>query len=263
MADEPLRVAALSTTPVKSLRIARPAAIELEPGGARGDRRFFLLDERGRMVNGKVHGELQQVSAELSEHGELLLRLPGSEVRGPVRLGEQLEASFYSRPRPVRLVEGPFSEALSDRAGARLRLVTDAGGASAVDRGTEGAVTLVSSASVAALAAFAGREAVDARRFRMTIEVEGLEAFAEDGWVGADVRVGAATIRPLGHVGRCLVTSRDPDSGEIDLPTLDLLRELRGEAATTEPLALGIYAAVLAPGAVRVGDEVRPPGPTA
>lgn len=257
MAEERPRVAALAMTPVKSLRIARPPSLWLERDGARGDRRFFLVDEAGRMVNAKRHGALQQVRAELCEDGALLLRLPGGEVRGEVRLGAKLRTSFYSQERAARAVDGPFSAALSEHVGAPLRLVTDAGGSPAVDRGAQGAVTIVSAASVAALARAAGARPLDARRFRMTIELAGTEAFAEDAWIGRELRVGGARIRPEGHVGRCLVTSRDPDSGEIDVPTLELLRELRSDAQTSEPLALGVHAAVLAAGEVRVGDAVE------
>lgn len=46
-----------------------------------------------------------------------------------------------------------------------------------------------------------------------------------------------------------------PDSGAIDLPTLDLLGRYRREAATSEPLALGIYGEVLECGSVRVGGD--------
>ena len=59
-----------------------------------------------------------------------------------------------------------------------------------------------------------------------------------------------------GHVGRCLVTSRDPETGEVDLPTLDLLGAYRRDLDTTEPLPFGIYGEVLVPGVVRVGDAV-------
>ena len=90
----------------------------------------------------------------------------------------------------------------------------------------------------------------------MLIEVEGLDAHAEDGWVGRSARVGEATIRFHGHVGRCLITSRDPDTGRVDVPTLDILGCYRRDLATTEPLPFGIYGAVIEPGAVRVGDPV-------
>ena len=59
-----------------------------------------------------------------------------------------------------------------------------------------------------------------------------------------------------GHVGRCLITSRDPDTGEVDLPTLDVLGAYRTGLDTTEPLPFGIWGRVVSPGAVSVGDEV-------
>jgi MOSC domain-containing protein YiiM len=45
-------------------------------------------------------------------------------------------------------------------------------------------------------------------------------------------------------------------SGAVDLPTLDLLRSFRSGAPTSEPLAFGVYAEVLRPGIVELGDEV-------
>ena len=61
-----------------------------------------------------------------------------------------------------------------------------------------------------------------------------------------------------GHVGRCLFTSRHPETGEINLPTLDILRSYRDEVQSTEPLPFGIFGEVLRPGPIRVGDAVAP-----
>lgn len=230
----------------------------LDRDGAQGDRAFFLVDERGRMVNGKRSAALNQVVAELGADGELSLSFPdGRRVEGEPVFGDPIEVRFYSLMRPARAIEGPFSDALSAHAGMPLRLVAFDPGRSAVDRGAQGAATLLCRSSAGALAAAAGRESIDTRRFRMTIELDGCEPFAEDGWIGRELRIGGARLRPMGHVGRCTVTTLDPDSGEVDLPTLDLLRELRGEAATSEPLAIGVHCAVLEPGAVALGDPVE------
>ena len=51
----------------------------------------------------------------------------------------------------------------------------------------------------------------------MTIGVDGVEAHAEDGWIGERVRVGGAVVAVRAHVGRCAVTTRDPDTGLRDL----------------------------------------------
>jgi hypothetical protein len=210
------------------------------------------------MVNAKRSAALNQVVAELGADGELSLSFPdGGRVAGEPALGEPIEVRFYSLMRPARAIEGPFSGALSEHVGMPLRLVAFHPGRSSVDRGAQGAATILCRSSAEALAQAAGRDSIDTRRFRMTIELDGCEPFAEDGWIGRELRIGAARLRPMGHVGRCTVTTLDPDSGEVDLPTLDLLRELRGDAGTTEPLAIGVHCAVLEPGEVAVGDPVE------
>ena len=233
----------------------------LERGGARGDRAFFIVDDRGLMINAKRHPAMNQVVAELGEDGRLAMEFPdGRRVAGEPQPGEQLQVRFYSLIRPARAIEGPFTQALSEHVGAPVRLVAFDPDRSAVDRGAQGAATLLCRASADAIAAAAGRESIDTRRFRMTIELDGCEPFAEDAWIGRELRVGGARLRAMGHVGRCTVTTLDPDSGEADLPTLDLLRELRCGAATTEPLAVGLHCAVLEPGEVALGDPVQVEG---
>jgi uncharacterized protein YcbX len=251
-------VSRLSVTAIKGTRVRDVAQLELDVTGARGNRRFYLIDERGRMHNGKQLGRLQAVRVDLSaETGSLELRFPDRPpVRGSVSLGEAVATRFFSRPREDRLVDGPWAQALSDFVGQPLRLVATE---TAVDRGRRGAASLISRASLARLAEEAGEDDVDARRFRMLIEVDGLHAHDEDRWVGSDVRVGGSVIRWHGHVGRCLVTGRDPETGEPTLPTLDLLGAYRGELDdTTEPLPFGIYGEVIEPGRVCVGDPVAP-----
>jgi uncharacterized protein YcbX len=245
-------------TVVKGLRVVAHEDIELTRHGAAGDRRFYLVDERGRMVNGKQLGNLNEVVASY-DHDERQLELRfrnGTRVAGTVDLGPPLQTTFYSRPAQARELLGAFGEALSDHTGRPVRIVEGLD-RSGIDRGRAGAVSLVSRASIAALARIAGAEQVDARRFRMLVVIGGLgEAHEEDTWVGERIRVGSAVVRVRGHVGRCNITHRDPETGTADLPTLDLLRSYRAGLDTTEPLAFGVYGEVLEPGRVAVGDAV-------
>ena len=258
MSSSRLTVAALAIAPVKGLRLQRVEHVEVGLRGVVGDRRFYLVDERGRMVNGKLTGALQQVSAEIDEELLTLAFPDGSRVSGEVVLGEPLESTFFSSDRTARLLEGSFAEALSEHAGRALRIVAPADASAAQDRGGErAAVSLLTRASIDELARAAGVPSVDGRRFRMNVEVEGASPFEEDGWVEREISVGEARVRFRGHVGRCLVTRRDPDTGTLDLETLELLARLRAGAATSEPLALGIYGAVTRAGSVRLGDPVR------
>lgn len=255
-----ITVTGLATTPVKGARLEPVESLALDRDGARGNRRFYVIDDRDRMLNAKQLGGLVSVVAEYrADDGRLALTFPGGDVAaGVVSLGDSVRTRFFSLMSQARLVEGPWSAALSAYFGRPLRLVDADPDEGAVDRGRRGGATLISRASIGRLAAAAGVPDVDERRFRMLIEIDGVDAHAEDGWVGGRTRIGEAVIAWDGHVGRCLVTSRDPDSGQIDLPTLDILRDYRGGCATTEPLPFGIYGAVMEPGAVRVGDPVTP-----
>jgi uncharacterized protein YcbX len=250
-----VHVTALSVCPVKGTRLRRVESVQVGVDGASGNRRFFVIDERDRMVNSKVLGDLQTVLAEAA-NGSLRLTFPdGQAIEAPLALGEQLTASFFSAKVDARVLDGPWAAALSDYLGQPVRLVEAEG---SVDRGEIGAASLISEASLDRLASEAGVSDVDPRRFRMLIEIDGVDAHEEDDWVGQRTRVGEALVAWGGHVGRCLITSRDPDSGRIDLPTLDVLRSYRRDAVTTEPLPFGIYGSVLENGVVRLGDTVTP-----
>ena len=249
----------ISIAPVKGLALVHPDEVELGPAGVAGDRRFWLLDADGRLVNGKRHGSLMRVRAEWNEATRrLALAFPdGETVEGVVELGEPVDATLWGKPHPSRRVDGPWQEALSRYAGEPLTLLWSEAGA--VDRGVRGgAVTVVSRASLERLREEAGAEApVDGRRFRMLLEIDGVAAHEEDEWIGRRVQVGEAVVAPVGDVGRCAVTTKDPDTGVSDLDTLGALARYRREGRT-EKLPFGIHGAVVVPGRVRVGDVVRP-----
>ena len=191
--------------------------------------------------------------------GDPLLRFPdGSEVVGDVELGERIVTSFFGRPVEGRLVEGPWNDALADYVGRPVRLARTEREGDGVDRGRLAGATLVSTGSLEALRDAAGEDGpVDGRRFRMTIGIEGVEPHGEDGWIGSQVCVGRATVAVREHVGRCAVTTLDPDRGVRDLDTLGTIAAYRGDVQTREPLPFGVWCEVVEPGRVAVGDPVE------
>jgi len=56
-------VTSISYAPVKGLGLVQVDEVELERTGVRENRRFHLIDDDGRLINGKFAGTLVQVAA--------------------------------------------------------------------------------------------------------------------------------------------------------------------------------------------------------
>ena len=79
----------------------------------------------------------------------------------------------------------------------------------------------------------------------MLFELEGCAPHEEDGWVKRHLRIGEATIRIRGDVGRCAITTQNPETGEPDFDTLRTISTYRGFTENGE---------VTEPGRVSIGD---------
>ena len=253
-----ITVARITVTPLKGTRLQQPDAVELTPLGIPGNRRYHLVDERGRLFSCSDLGSLMRIIARHDAATETLaLDLPdGTRVTaGPADLGDGHVTDFYGRPVPGRFVDGPAAAAVSRFAGRPLRLVqADAEG----DGPDEHRLTLVSLASVADLGARHGRPDLDPGRFRMNLELDGCAPYEEDGWEGRAVRAGGAVIRVRGQVPRCVATTRDPATGDKDFDTLKAISAYRPLIREPRGIPFGMHAEVETPGRVALGDPVEP-----
>ena len=111
-------------------------------------------------------------------------------------------------------------------------------------------VLVVNMATVAAFALAAGM-AVDHRRFRANLYVDGLEPEEELHWLGRRIRAGEAELEVIKRCDRCVVITRDPDTTVASPALLRVLTE-------TSETFMGIYCRVVRPGAVTVGDLIGP-----
>ena len=237
-------VTALAIAPVKGLRVVAAHELEIGPAGAAGDRAFLVVDTANALLLSSRTPALLQVAAAW-QHGTLTLEFPdGRVVTAVPEPGEAAStANYEGRPITGRLVEGELAAALSEHLGREVRLLARDPDARGAD---DAPVTLMSEASLGALGI------PDARRFRMTITIDGVAAWEEHGWGGRELAAGDAVLRVTEPVPRCVVTTRDPDSGRRDAPTLKRLAELRGKRDVT----FGVWCEVVAPGRVRVGDQL-------
>jgi len=249
------RVARFSIAPVRSLGLEHPTEIELTERGVLEDRRFYLIDDAGRLVDRLVVPRLVQVAAHTNPDATTLrLAFPdGQIVEDEIRLGEAIDTPIHGRTGVGHVVDGPWAHPLSHFAGRPLRIVrTDRPG------GTRSAhpATLLTDGSLARLGAELGVGWVDPRRFRMLIDLEGGEAHEEDRWVGGRVALGDTILRISAPVPRCAITTQDPNTGQLDLDTLRAIKEYRG-LANGKDLLFGVWGEVERPGTIRVGDELR------
>ncbi len=245
-------VTRLLHSPVKGLALTEQPLLELGPLGAPFDRRFFVVNAAGELAGSWSHGRLCLTHAEY-DGATLTMRFPDGAVVSAAdpALGEPIDLIWDSdEPETAHLVDGPWAALLSEVLGEPVRLARmreDRGGWSV------NAVSMIGAASIAAL----GHGALDDRRFRMTMTLAGGEAFEEDTWIGHDVALGSAVLAVRVPCERCVATTRDPATGEKDVPTLRALKAVRGRPD------LGVYCDVVVPGTVRLGDEVRVLGPSA
>lgn len=220
----------------------------------RENRRFFLVEEGGHLFRGAYYGPLVRVRPEYDSGNEVLtLHFPdGTAVTADAVGDEPASGDFWGRPVPGRVLAPPLCEALSEYAGKRVRILRAAEDGIGTD--ALHAVSVVGDGSLSELGARLGDPHLDPRRFRMLVELSGVDPHAEDTWEGALLRLGDAVVRVARPVGRCANITYDPETGLRDHDTLRAIQEYRGKI--DGQICFGVYADVVEPGAVRVGDDV-------
>lgn len=260
-----LRVSRLSVAPVRALGLQHPTSIDVNFAGVLEDRRFYLIDEHGHILDRLRAGSLVQVAAETNPAATWLrMAFPDKRViEGDVVLDEPVKTHIYGREAYGRVVGGPWAAALQPFAHDRPLLLVRCdrpGGTRIRDGETQvrNAVSLVTDGSIAELGRHLGVANVDARRFRMLIEVEGAGPHEEDTWIGGRVAIGSAVLQITKPDARCAITTQDPDTGERDLDTLRTILSYRGFRADDpdRKIDFGVLGDVHMPGRISVGDEV-------
>jgi uncharacterized protein YcbX len=251
-----MTVSLLSVTPVKGLALHHPTSIDMTADGIVGDRAFFLVDDKDQPISCTDLGGIMTLSADFDAATRVLsVRGPDGVMRtAEVERGEAVIADFYGLRNVTGHIATGWGSLFTRVAGTPVRLVVGDAGAFDV-----AGVTLLGSASTTELAVHNGGVPVDGRRFRMNVEISGSSPLDEDAWEGRTMRLGDVVLRVGGPVKRCAATTRHPDTGDIDLQTLKLIGATKGRQETPEFGAgfyFGVYADVLTPGRIHVGDDV-------
>ncbi|MFE7228033.1 MOSC domain-containing protein [Nocardioides sp. NPDC057577] len=252
MIDE-LRVVRAGFAPIKGTRHLPHDRAVLDAQGVVGDRGLALVavDEtdpaRGRVLRTVQHPSLVAVRAEVTGDDRLEVELPDKEsvTAAPVATGERLTCDYWGREVELELLGGPHAELFSRWLDRPVRLARARRG----DVVFAGAVSVVTTASLRDLARQAGQDALDVARFRPNLVVETDEPYAEDTWLGREIRVGGATLRIGVPIPRCAVIDIHPETGERDVRLLKTLASHRPLNRAGEP-AFGVFAEVVTSGVV-------------
>jgi MOSC domain-containing protein len=116
-------------------------------------------------------------------------------------------------------------------------------------------VSIINLDSIAAIETMVGA-AVHPLRFRANLYVRGWPAWHEAGLLHQRLAIGAARLKVVKTITRCAATNVDPDTAarDLDIPAA-LMRALSHNEC-------GIYAEVVAPGTISLGDTIAVEEPT-
>jgi uncharacterized protein YcbX len=261
------RVTALAIYPVKGCHRLESDVAAVEPWGLAGDRRWMMVDADGVGITQRDAAHLTRLvcrprpgGLELSAPG-----LPPLSIDEPVDGPKEFVRVFrHQDPVPARIAETAWSSAFLGRE-ARLVWQADPTGRPIASHANDDdrvnladgfPMLLANEGSLSALNDWlveAGDEPVPMTRFRPNVVVAGAAPWAEDGWVGRRLRIGAVTFRAAKSCARCLVTTIDQETGEKGGEPLRMLGRHRRYA---EGLLFAINLIPETAGVLRLGDPV-------
>lgn len=270
-----ITIASLHTYPLKGGRALDRAAWAVEPSGLAGDRRWMLVDGDGVFVSQREAPGLAAVVVE-ERDGGLAIRIPdekpvfvsapGGDARMTVEIWSDAVSAAVADADganaalsrtlgfPVRLVH-------MDRESRRAADPVFAGEGKPVSFADGFPVLLTSLASLDALNAAIGAEGargVPMGAFRPNIVIGGGAAWDEDGW--AAVKIGGIVFDAVKPCARCVVTTRDQESGigrDDAEPVRTLARIRRSGDRMVPGVLFGVNLVPRGRGKIAAGDAVE------
>ncbi len=197
----------ITVFPIKALAGVTVSEVALTDGGAlEHDREYALFDSSDGYVNGKRHKCIHRVAAQFDlSNGSADLHVDGDpDWRTFALLDEQREIAGF----------------LGERLGLELALQRNASSGYPDDTGAWGP-TIISTATLQEVAGwFPGLDIESVRRrFRANLEIDDVPPFWEDHLYGSDDKtvtfdIGNVRFEGVNPCRRCVVPTRDPDTGE-------------------------------------------------
>ncbi len=198
----------ISIFPVKSLDgISLKKAMVTEGGCLLHDREYAIIDENGNFIIGKSNNKVHSLRTDFDFKNETI------SIR---QRGDNIWNKFHLK-KEKKLIENYFS----DYFGIRTMFLQNANGRF-LDIPDISGVTVLSTSSLKTVSTwFNNMEMAETRkRFRATFEIENVPAFWEDqlftkNGSAIEFRIGNVTLFGMSPRARCVVPTRNPETGEV------------------------------------------------
>lgn len=223
-------VVALRRYPVKSMGGEALTEARLTTRGIDGDRHYAVRDTDGRLASGKDSRRFRRRDA-VFDHAA------STDPAGQVVVSDGA--------RTWTVCDPALDQHLTSVMGAEVRVAPETD----VPHQDAGALSLVGTASLRWCAERWGGSP-DPRRIRANIVLDTDVPFLEEEWVGRELALGPAGLRIVGRTPRCRMVDLAQDGVEPGTSWLPALGRERD-------LCLAVYAEVVHPGTVSLGDSAR------
>lgn len=223
-------VVSISRYPVKSMGGERLSSVTVDERGIVGDRRFAVTDRDGQLASGKNTRRFRRRDRvfDFTARTEPEDGVVATDGRTVWIVGDQSLDSHLSAVMGAAVAVRPERDVAHHDAGA---------------------VSLVGTATLRWCAQHLEVDP-DPRRLRVNIVVETSDPFVEEGWIGAGpIDIGGTRLAVVQRVPRCRMIDIAQDGVA---PSDRWLKAL----ATERDSNLAVYADVVSPGSVAVGDAV-------
>lgn len=241
--------------PVKSLRGEALTAAHLTERGLDGDRQWALRElDRGGIMSARVWAALLDLRATRQDRGAN----GDPVVRIELPDGRALDVADPATPAILAELLGrkvELAQVRSERPSASELDAVSRGVAYPPQRDffDEEVIHMIASGTLAHLRTLKPDSDFDPRRFRANILIDtgvAADGFIEDRWLDGVLEIGASVkINGMRPAIRCVMTTHPQPDCPRDLAILRT-------AAQHHDAYVGVFAAVAAPGLVRVGDPV-------
>jgi uncharacterized protein len=206
------QLARISIFPIKSLDGLTVTEAQILPSGAlKGDREFAIIDSAGKFVNGKRNAKIHLLRSTFA----LDARTVTLWVQGQI---DQADQQIFNLDGDQHAMSDWFSDYFEQP----VKLVQNLEMGFPDDTDSPGP-TIISTATLTTVASWFPQLSYEQaqQRFRTNLEVENALPFWEDRlFASAEssviFRVGDVQMEGINPCQRCIVPTRDPETGEVD-----------------------------------------------